>query len=184
MSHCGLIGLIKLSPVHILNVSGNLPHRSRNVPSPTDAGRTPSASCLGGRSLILRSLRPASVGLANIIHVIVSCCALFSFVLSCSLSGGDGLPCALFTCGADCPLVAVMRAFFFITRPWPFAIMAAAFGTLRAKGHESRQFDPPVGRDKPAAFPFYIFLYFSPSGNLSPRAPAHPLSVNKKRGGA
>ena len=74
-------GLIKLSPVHILNVSRNLLHRSRNVPSPTDASRTPSASCLGGRSLVLRSLRLASSGSANIIHVIVSCCALFLFVL-------------------------------------------------------------------------------------------------------
>jgi len=175
MSHCGLIGLMKHSPVHILNVSGNLLHRSRNVPSPTDAGRTPSASCLGGRSLVLRSLRPASVGEAYIIHVIVSCCALFSFVLFCGLSGGGGVPCALFTCGADCPLVAVMRAFFFITRPGPFAVMAAAFGTLRAKGHESRQFDPPVGRDKPAAFPFSLFLYFSPSGNLSSPSPRPPF---------
>jgi len=47
----------------------NLSHRSRNVPSPPAAGRTPSASCLGGRSLILRSLRPAASGSANIIHV-------------------------------------------------------------------------------------------------------------------
>ncbi len=112
MSHCCLIGLMKLSPVHILNVSGDLLHRSRNVPSPTDAGRTPSASCLGGRSLVLRSLRPASVGEAYIIHVIVSCCALFSFLLFWCLSGGGGLPCVLFTHGADCPLVAFMRAFF------------------------------------------------------------------------
>ena len=168
-------GLIKLSPVHILNVSRNLLHRSRNVPSPTDASRTPSASCLGGRSLVLRSLRLASSGSANIIHVIVSCCALFSFVLFCGLSGGGGVPFALFTCGADCPLVAVMRAFFFITRPWPYAVMAAAFGTLRAKGHESRQFDPPFGRDKPAAFPFSLFLYFSPSVNLSSPSPRPPF---------
>ncbi len=62
--------------------------------------------------------------------------------------------------------------------------MAAPFGTLRAKGHESRQFDPPYGRDKPVAFPFSIILYLSPSGNLASRSPAHPLLVNKKRVGA
>jgi hypothetical protein len=81
MSHCGLVGLMKLYPVHILNVPWNLLNRSRNVPSPTAAARTPSASCLGGRSLILRSLRSAASGSANIIHVIVSCCALLLLVL-------------------------------------------------------------------------------------------------------
>ncbi len=57
-----------------------LSHRCRNVPSPPAAERTPSASCLGGRSLVLRSLRSAASGSANIIHVIVSCCALLLLV--------------------------------------------------------------------------------------------------------
>ncbi len=75
-------------------------------------------------------------------------------------SGGGGLPSALSSRGADCPLVAVMRAFFFITRPGPFASKAAAFGTLRAKGHESRQFDPLCVRDEPASAPFLFSGYF------------------------
>ena len=32
---------------------------------------------------------------------------------------------------------------------------APPFGTLRAKGHGSRQFDPPCGRNKPGGF-FYV----------------------------
>lgn len=175
---------MKLSPVHILNVSGGLLHRSRNVPSPTDAGRTPSASCLGGRSLVLRSLRPASSGSANIIHVIVSCCALFLFLLFWSLSGGDGLPCELSSRGADCPLVAAMRAFFLspalgLLLSWrPPLARSVRKGTNRANLTL-----PLVGTNRrPFLSPFsFTFLR---QETYPPRAPARPLSVNKKSGGA
>ena len=174
MSHCGLIGLMKHSPVHILNVSGNLLHRSRNVPSPTDAGRTPSASCLGGRSLVLRSLRPASSGSANIIHVIVSCCALFSFVLFCGLSGGGGVPCALFTCGADCPLVAVMRAFFFITRPLAFSWHGGRLWHASC-GARIAPIRPSLRSGRTGVRPFLFFNVLFPAINLRRREPPPTL---------
>jgi len=139
--------------------------RTRNVPSPPAAGRTPSASCLGGRSLILRSLRPAASGSANIIHVIVSCCALLALV---------PVP-GLCSVAAVC-LVRYLRVgrlspgcrhagIFFITRPGSSPGMADAFGTLPAE-HESRQFDPLCVRDEPAAAPFSCFKYPSPVMDL------------------
>jgi len=99
-------------------------------------------------------------------------------------SGGGGLPGALSSCGADCPLVAVMRAFFFITRPLAFSLAwrpplarflrstNRANSTLSAFGTNRR---PPLS--------LFQCTFFSHKPS-PPRAPAHPLSVNKKSDGA
>ncbi len=97
--------------------------------------------------------------------------------------GGGGLPCAQSSRGADCPLVAVMRAFFFITRPGSSTGMADAFVTLLA-GHESRQFALSAfgtNRRPPLSLFQRTYSILKPS---PPRAPPTLLAVNKNNGEA
>lgn len=160
MSHCYLYCFTNFSPVNKLLASKILFHRSRNVPSPPAAGRTPSASCLGGRSLILRSLRPAASGSANIIHVIVSCCTLLLLVLV-SVLGPVAAVCLVRNHGVGQTVPWLLSCGHFFSSPalWPSPGMAAAFGTLPAE-HESRQFAPLCVRDEPASAPFSFSMYF------------------------
>jgi len=74
------------------------------------------------------------------------------------------------------------RAFFFITLPGPCSIMRSPLARS-VRRHGSRQFEPPCGRNKPAPFSSLFTGYFC-HHKLSPPAPAHPLSDNKKRSGA
>jgi len=185
MSHCYLYCFTNFSPVNILLASKILFHRSRNVPSPPAAGRTPSASCLGGRSLILRSLRPAASGSANIIHVIVSCCALLLLVLVSAL-----VPVAAVclvrnhSVGQTVPWLLSCGHFFSSPALGSSTGMAVAFVTLPAQ-HESRQFAPLYVRDEPASAPFLFFNVLFPAINLRRREPPPTLlEVNKNNGEA
>jgi len=161
MSHCGLVSVMQLSPVPLL------PGTIKVIPSKPQcslaSSRRPHPLGIVPRGPLTHPPFAAAGGFRLGEHN--PCyrkllCAIDVCAGSKTGFGGGGLPGVLSLRGADCPLVAVMRAFFFITRPGPSTGMAAAFGTLPAE-HESRQFDPLCVRDEPASAPFSFSMNFS-----------------------
>jgi len=133
MSHCGLVAIMKLSPVHMLYCINEL------IPSKPQcslaSSRRPHPLGIVPRGPLTHPPFAAAGGFRLGEHNPCYRKLLCAIVVGTGFRagfGGGGLPGALSSRGADCPLVAVMRAFFFITRPGPSPSIAAAFVTLPA----------------------------------------------------